>query len=384
MNTKTLYQDLMALCENSESFHFKDFTLDDQVYRIFNYRLASWTEFEKPNAKNCRGAMFNITDPNVPYIVSLPMEKFFNYEEGNVDHSNAKMIFKMEKLDGSLISTYLHKDEVRLKSKASLFSEQAVAAMAFLNKPENAAYKEAVTILAQCEFTVNFEYTAPTNRVVVPYQTENLTIISIRDNVTGWDYYGDDEPQELLDCFNIKGISPENMVKYSVVECYDQLKYVDELRQEEVGEGYVIALQLPDGERYRVKVKNHKYLTLHSAKDGAQNPKRLCEAVIDEVTDDLRSLFADDPYILGMIKDMEDRVIPVYNHMINQVEHFYESMKDVDRKTYAIAAKSAYPQYMGLLMNLYLGQPNDYKEFAKKNMKELFGVVAKPNFVAED
>ena len=114
-----LYHQLMALCESSESFHFKDFVVDNQTYRIFNYRLASWSEFQKPGAMNCRGTMYCVTDPNTPVLMSAPMEKFFNYEEGTVDHTLSKMHTKMVKMDGSLISSYMHLTDRSIRYKYS-------------------------------------------------------------------------------------------------------------------------------------------------------------------------------------------------------------------------------------------------------------------------
>ena len=50
----------MRLTDTSEAFYFKDFPLNDAIYRIFNYRLASYTEFLAPNALECRGHMFEV------------------------------------------------------------------------------------------------------------------------------------------------------------------------------------------------------------------------------------------------------------------------------------------------------------------------------------
>ena len=122
-----------------DAFYFDD-QKDDKTgktYRIFNYRLASYTSFQKQDAKNCRGTMFDITDINKPILVSLPLEKFFNYEEGvgEKEHIRHRFVDKMEKLDGSLISTYhIYSDgkdkkellfNIGFKSKGSIKSAQA-------------------------------------------------------------------------------------------------------------------------------------------------------------------------------------------------------------------------------------------------------------------
>ena len=73
----------MDLCKNNEAFFYKDHVLDDQTYRIFNYRLCSHTDFLSSGALECRGHMFNITVEGRPVIVCLPMQKFFNLGEIN-------------------------------------------------------------------------------------------------------------------------------------------------------------------------------------------------------------------------------------------------------------------------------------------------------------
>ena len=131
-----LYQDLVTLCEKNKEFFYKDVQLESIKYRIFNYNLCSYEQFHRhPSALNCRGTMFNITDSETIRLVSLPPEKFFNYEEGDGRRIHAPNAFgiQMEKLDGSLISTYFHTIDgmqpvLRLKSKASVISSHAVQA----------------------------------------------------------------------------------------------------------------------------------------------------------------------------------------------------------------------------------------------------------------
>ncbi|CAF4276319.1 unnamed protein product, partial [Rotaria magnacalcarata] len=82
--------------------------------------------------------MFNITNPKNVQLVSLPLEKIFDYEEGfgqKQFHEHGRFGDKMEKMDGTLISTFLHgraSKEVRLKSKQSLTSNQVLETMKLL------------------------------------------------------------------------------------------------------------------------------------------------------------------------------------------------------------------------------------------------------------
>ena len=138
--TAQLYHDLISLCSQNDGFYYKDVQLDSIKYRIFNYNLCSHEQFYRhPSALNCRGTMFDINDLENVRLVCLSPEKFFNYEEGNgVNiHCLGSLGVQMDKLDGSLISTYLHTTDqaepvLKLKSKASLTSSQAAQAMNLL------------------------------------------------------------------------------------------------------------------------------------------------------------------------------------------------------------------------------------------------------------
>jgi T4 RnlA family RNA ligase len=141
MNIDTLYHDLMCLCSEDETFYYKDIRLHSINYRIFNYHLCSYATYQsRTTALNCRGTMFNIMNPKKVQLVSLSPQKFFNYEEGfgrKQFHERGRLGDKMEKMDGALITTFLHstasKEQVlRLKSKQSLSSKQAIEAMQLL------------------------------------------------------------------------------------------------------------------------------------------------------------------------------------------------------------------------------------------------------------
>lgn len=388
-----LFKDLMELVTRDESFFFKDFPLEDKVYRIFNYNLASWTSFQQPGALDCRGAMFEISDINNPVLSSLPPQKFFNYEEGGVDHTVCKLGDKMVKMDGSLISTYMHKGQMFLKSKGSLFSSQANDAMRLLDTtPE---FKAELEKLVNQGYTVNLEYTSPGNRIVIAYQEDALTVLSARNHETGENLFATKLKEKLIqqggyDNFVAKMVTYEDLRNHEI----EQIGYVNNIRQEQEGEGYVMEFIRPDGSSYLGKVKNLKYIALHHTKDSVNSPKRLFEAIINEASDDLRTMFADDPYVLKTIEEMEKHVQPIYNHIINTVREFTEENFALDRKEFAIKTQKEHPQLMGLIINHYvtskikageLPHPvkqgkiitlveNNYKEFALKHRKDIFKI----------
>lgn len=394
-----LYHDLISLCHKDDSFFFKDTCLNEVKYRVFNYRVGSYTIFHSyPSALNCRGTMFDITNADDPRLVSLPPEKFFNYEEGPGGryHQLGRFGTIMEKMDGSLISTFLHVEQnnqhtVRLKSKGSIQSTQADDSMALLAGKikndgtyllivsyllaESDQFKAEIEALVRDNYTINMEYTSPSNRIVVYYPTNALTILSIRSHLTGETLFGDRlrnflEEKQFTNLLN-------RLVRYhNLLENQTQQQIVDGIRQETEGEGYVIEIVHPDGPQYLVKVKNTKYLQIHNTKEQLNSNRHLFESIIFERSDDLKALYSTDEGALNRIESMEAQVLPVFNRMIADVERLYDENKHLSRKEFAIMINST-PRikiYMPLLMNLYSGKVNDYRTFAIQNVDKLFKI----------
>jgi T4 RnlA family RNA ligase len=355
-----LYNNLMSLVANNEAFYFQDFQLENRTFRIFNYRLASYTDFMLPGAMECRGVMFEITTApdgvEKPFkLTALPMEKFFNLNENpmtmNVDLSTVVEI--QEKADGSLMSSYMFNGQLRLKSKGSLFSEQAIAAMKWLDTQPNfkACVEEATR--SGGGYTVNLEWCSPEHRIVLGYMEPTLKVLNIRDTQTGEYRYN-------------KWFNPEECVE--LVYIPDPVAFVQSIPSMQDVEGYVV--RLASGQR--IKIKTEWYLSLHHAKDSVNNPRRLFEAILEEGIDDLRSLFYTDLVAMKMIDEMQVKVDHLYNAMVIEVESYYEANKALDRKEYAIKGqKEVTPLYFGLVMNKYSGKAVDYKTFLKGKWKEI-------------
>lgn len=359
-----LYDDLLKLTQDSEAFYFQDFDLDGRKYRIFNYRLASYSDFLAPSAIECRGSMFEV-DQNGQFvrIASRPMQKFFNLNENpltmNLDLSKVDTVEL--KADGSLMSTYLHNDQLRLKSKGSLFSEQAIDAMKWLNQPEQDMLLVNLQSLAEQDVTVNLEWCAPHNRIVIGYAQSHLKVLNARRNS-----HGTYVPREVL----FVSFGPEYLIDRVNTNGLDVAAFVQSIpaMQDDI-EGYVARI----GDLW-FKIKTEKYMSLHHAKDSINNPRRLFEAIVDEGIDDLRSMFAHDTLAITQIDEMQTKVTKMYNHLVTVCTGYYDQNKSEDRKTYAIGAQKLDLQgirLLGPVMNLYLGKDPDFKGFLKAKYKEL-------------
>ena len=357
-----LYRNLMALAAG-EAFYFADFQHDDgSTLRIFNYRLASYTDFLQPDALECRGHMFHVdNEGNAVELLSWPPEKFFNYCENNftmdLDLSQVDEVY--DKLDGSLISTYTLGDVLMLKSKGSISSEQAVDAMSWLK--EHPVFLEALRGATINGYTVNCEWVSPLNRIVIGYIEPSLKVLSARSRLDG-SYVSYTQLVDTFDAHNVvKQVDVSDPVAF-VASVPDMLGDI---------EGFVVKLK--SGQRF--KVKTNKYLSLHHAKDSVNNPRRLFECILEEGIDDLRSMFHTDAVAIMMIDQMQIKVDHLFNAMVKEVEGFFDVNKDLSRKDYAIKAKTEVTEmFFSRAMNKYLGKDPEYKDFLKKRYKS-FGVM---------
>lgn len=363
-----LFNQLNELVKNNEAFYITDQSIDGHRFFIFNYRLASYSDFCQSGALNARGTMFEVdTDGNFIRLACLPFHKFFNLGENpfvmDLDLSDVDVI--TAKLDGSLISSYVIGDKLYLKTKGSLHSEQAVDAMEFIkDKP----YAEFIRYMTTLGYTVNFEWISPKNRIVIGYSEPALRVLSIRDTRDG--HYL--SFKKIKETFHGLFLYEKSFVVEDVTDQYkDSMLHFHTIVADLVGiEGFVV--QLRSGITFKIKTK--WYCNLHHTKDSVNNPRRLFECVVNETTDDLRTMFVDDPVALQMINEMEQKVAKIYNHMVATVESFYGANKTLDRKSYAILGKEQLDSmYFGLAMSKYIGKEINWKEFMVKHYRD-FGI----------
>jgi RNA ligase len=347
----------MQLVDTNEAFYFVDHNINGALYRVFTYRLASYTDFLEPDALECRGHMFLVDGDNVE-LVSLPLEKFFNLNENpmTMGLNLSDVEFIHEKRDGSLISTFFHEDMMCLKSKTAIASDQALEATKLLHKDQ--WFHDAVQRVASEDSTVIMEYTSPKNRIVLPYQECELRVLAVRSHydLSYWSY-------DLL--YEIFG--PDHMVEDHTHMVDDPASFIQQIPTMKGIEGFVCGL----GTGQRVKIKTEEYFTLHRAKDSIQSNRRLFEVAVQGATDDLRSLFYDDQYTLDRITEMEKVAGHALNSMVHSVESFHKENKHLDRKSYAIKGQQELDR-MGFncAMRLYTGGVPDYEEILIKNFKQ--------------
>src|SRR5208282_813321 len=235
-----IYNNLMKYVEEGEVFFKADQEFKGKLYRIFSYRLGAYTPFMQPDALEGRGIMFELDDQyNMPVrLAARTMHKFFNLNENpstmnlNLEQDNIALV--MNKVDGSLISTYLdHEDELQLKSKTSLGSDQVQMAWKVVNR--DIYLKDLLTDMTHNGLTVNLEYLGPDNRIVIGYEKPELRILNARYREDGSYLFN------LLD---------EKDAEYQV-QHFDSTFKLESLEDAQGFEGVVVVLK--SGEWFKAK-----------------------------------------------------------------------------------------------------------------------------------
>lgn len=360
-----LWQDLMRLSQESEAFYYQDFEVDNTIFRIFNYRLTKYTDFLEPNALESRGTMFEVVKDGLDIVpvrlACLPMEKFFNINENPLtqDLDLSKVIAIEVKKDGSLMSTYNHRDRLYLKSKKSIESEQCKSAMHFLANNNNIQLYEDLRKLTASGYTVNLEWCAPYNRVILNYDEARLVVLNARHILNGR-YLPRAELIRFSDSIYKNCVEEVNITNVS--------EFMDGIPNMKDIEGFIFLFE----SEQRAKIKTLWYLNLHALKESVESSRRLFECIVDEKIDDVKSFFHDDEDLMERISKMEERVDKIHNHLVNVVEKFYEENKDLGRKDYALLGQEELDKIQfGCAMSLYLGKKIDYKEVLKKIWKNI-------------
>lgn len=174
--------------------------IDNPENPLFTFKyIHSGVDFSDPIVRNARGITLNKNGE----VITIGFEKFFNYKqlEYNEDKSDNESTlpthnytekFKeqytrldpmrtykvYEKRDGTFISLGIDGDDFVASTSShtgTQFSKDAIDY--FNNHPKSEDIKEYLKDNNLCLF---FEYTSPTNQIVIPYDKEEYTLIGAR------------------------------------------------------------------------------------------------------------------------------------------------------------------------------------------------------------
>lgn len=312
--------------------------------------------------REVRGISFDATSGK---IVSRPLHKFFNVCEKSftapevINWADVSRI--MVKRDGSMVHPIPFNDTIRLKTKKTADSAEAIAATLFMNK--NNEFVEWVRQTMHRGHTPIFEFTSPAFPIVVSYKSEELTLLHIRDNLTG-QYF---DLQEYSEEFGKIPFPIVEDVSYQFMQDgkveWSKIKEWTETAINTEG----VVIQFKDGEMMKAKTK--WYTELHRSIVFIRIRDVVKVALSDQI-DDLVAAFR----MCGRPESTITQVLEIQKSVLDDVQKIKTYCEWVvsaiplgtDRKTVyqEYANKSQYPS---LVMNLWVGKNNDYIEFYRKN-----------------
>ena len=331
---------------------------------VVSYMFQDRDTFAGPESdwlRECRGITFG-PDGN---IASRTFHKFFNVNE-RVDTKEAVINWSdihatYDKRDGSMISPVLLDGKLVYKTKKSFDNDisQKVNALFNASTPE---YKLSYDLLT-CAIAATplFEYTAPDNRIVLKYNEPKLTLLAVRDNVSGR-YWTHNEIADVCNDYQVNLVD-KCLIDTSVTGWLDNLKEV--LANTDNFEGFVFVSNT--GERYKWKCAWYDFLHHNCTFTTERN---IAEMVIDETVDDFKAycISIGDTELFNKVEAIETRTCNVLKSIADTVESTVSANKLLDVKDFCLTFKEH--SLFHLMIALYRQKEVNYNDYFRKYVLE--------------
>lgn len=311
--------------------------------------------------RECRGITFSAEDGSV---LSRTMHKFFNIGEReetlpeNVDWSQVVRV--MEKRDGSMVTPVLTGDGFKFKTKKSFETKEA--ALADQIAASNPVWSAWISTMLKAGFTPTFEVTLPKYPIVVRYEKDELTLLHIRENVTGR-YFSAGEIGFIGCPFPIAANIIYEFRDENGAVSWDLFKHAAETR--EGIEGWVV--QLASGEMFKIKTK--WYCELHHSVTFTRW-RDVARTVCADQADDLKAAFRMVGRDVEPILIVERKIMAKIQAVKDEVNGAIESSKMTLMTAKDMALKWKDHDLFGLIMREFRGQEVNYMEFYVKHYLE--------------
>lgn len=276
--------DIRAATEGFSEFIFAQ--REDVIfvqYGIMNRDLFSLTEDPLLGAirRELRGIAF---DANTGRLLSRPFHKFKNLNESdevqfdNIDWTRPHKA--LVKLDGSMVRPVRVNGKMHLATKMGYLGP-SVAATEYMD--DNTALSAKILDAYENNVTPIFEWTSPKDQIVIAYDRPQLTLLAVRDNLTG--AYLDDD----------FGIPVERVREHEDWNRWngDTWSKVEKLAAKTGEEGVVVWFD----NGHAVKIKNYWYHNVHKlvSEIGVRDVRRhIVKLILNEQYDDLLQFLGPD------------------------------------------------------------------------------------------
>jgi T4 RnlA family RNA ligase len=307
--------------------------------------------------KNLRGTCFDQDG----LICSLALDKFHNLGECDGWHAEdidfSEQFSVLEKLDGSMVRLVALGDGIssfdyRLGTRAGITEYSDMAERFVENSPLKQVYVAFFRKCVKDNVTPIFEYTSRENQVVIDYPVAALTLLAVRDNISG--AYCNYNELELYTSGLIPIVKEVLTNTSTIQEIAAAVKLWDD------SEGVVITFD----SGFRVKIKADQYVLLHRSIDVIQHEKNVLELILTNRLDDLLPLVSEDRKVrlVNYEKSVRDNI---RKHIL-EIEGLYKSQSFQTDKDFAMWAKQN-SLYTKFLLNQYKRKSSGFLEYLIKN-----------------
>jgi len=242
--------------------------------------MLNYNQIASPMAETiCQECRALLLETGTWNVVSRSFFKFFNLGEPNAHAVDWETVRVQEKLDGSLVCFYFHRERWRVATKGTPDASGPVNSypITFAGLVKQALVEmgssfEDLTERLDPSVFYSFELTAPENRIIVPYSDRWLTWLAAWDALT----------LEELDIEKMPDL-PTPRVREYPLRTLDEVMAAVEAIAPFAAEGFIVR----DAAHRRVKIKSAMYLMVDRILSALSTPRRKVEAVLSEQFDDM-------------------------------------------------------------------------------------------------
>lgn len=363
------FQYCIEICETNPVFLHKIEEIEEEKVHIFNYRLASYSDFEHPiensdvKAYELRGLTFVEKDDDFKRYIML--HKFFNLGETlgyqYEDVKNKKIIRIQDKLDGSMIRfVRLHNGHIIPKTKFGIDNEQTK----LVEKCLNYRLSDFIIEVLDNNLAAIFELISPENKIVLDYKETKLVLVQLRDEITG--KYLDLCQSDLVSDFEIETVKNFDVNNLTLENLLEKSKNDKNI------EGWVITLE----DDQLIKIKTDWYKELHHLiTEDLSREDFIAISILNESIDDIIPKIESNEILekITLIKDI------LIKHLNKEIDELYTIFKNFTNKNNVLQDKEARKnfaiknkghKYFSVMMQLYNNLPNVYEQDIEEKIIE--------------
>ena len=303
-------------------------------YSVIDYNFARADSFDDPVRLECRGIKF-APDGR---ILARPLAKFFNVGERpdtqphQLDFDQPHVV--MEKMDGSMIHPAFVEGRLRFMTRMGCTDHAAKAERHLTEDIREWCY-------ANPDLTPIFEWTAPDNRIVVPYVDSKLTLLAVRELQSG----------HYLSRYDLEGVALQLGVAAVPLHTAGA-DFLAHARAVRGMEGFVV--RFANG--LWVKVKGEDYVLKHKAKESVLQEKNVLALVLRGELDDVLPLL--EPGDRQAVEAYRDSVLRGVFETSDHLDHVVRRSADLSQKDFATTAVPAMPgEFRSLAFKVRAGTP---------------------------